>query len=196
MSTMSTGTIAYPRSRPRSSERAARPSVARAARKDERTSKSVRKPARAAKKQQAPARARGPIAERAARRAKWGRADLLDFASRHRVPLIAVASVLLFILFFYGPAKNLYQAWRTEGIRQAELSELTAANETYQQDIDRLQTREGIEDEARRRGYVAEGEKSIVVEGLETEGDAQGEVEDETPWYLRLTDTIFQYEES
>ena len=195
MSTMSTGTIAYPRSRPRPSERADRPSVARAARKSERTAERTRKPARAVKKK-APSRARGSVAERASRRAKWTRADLLDFASRHRVPLLAVAGVLLFLLFFYGPAKGLYQAWRTEGIRQAELSELTATNETYQQDIDRLQTREGIEDEARRRGYVAEGEKSIVVEGLETEEDAQAESDGETPWYLRLTDTIFQYEES
>ena len=115
--------------------------------------------------------------------------------ARRRAPLVVAAALLLLVLFFYGPVKGLYQAWRTEGIRQAQLSGLTEENDSYQQDIDRLQTREGVEDEARRRGYVAEGETSIVVEGLDTSEDAQEEGTSETPWYLRVTDTIFQYEE-
>ena len=106
-------------------------------------------------------------------------------------------AVVLFALFFYGPVKGLYQAWRTEGVRQEQLAELSSSNEAYQQEIDRLQTREGIEDEARRRGYVAEGETSIVVEGgEEDDGSTEESTGDETPWYLHVADFIFRYDGS
>lgn len=197
MSSMSTGTIAYPRSRARSGERSvSRATASPGTRKGQRAPQQGRKSARdAGRARSSASRARGAASERAARRVRWGREDALGFVSRHRAPLAVVAALLLLVLFFYGPVKGFYQAWRTEGIRQAQLSGLTEENDSYQQDIDRLQTREGVEDEARRRGYVAEGETSIVVEGLDTSEDAQEESTSETPWYLRVTDTIFQYEE-
>ena len=75
-----------------------------------------------------------------------------------------------------------------------ELAELAKTNEQYQSDIDRLQSREGIEDEARRRGYVAEGESEIVVDGtLPTDADQDGARDEGIPWYLALGDFVFQY---
>ena len=197
MSSMSTGTIAYPRSRARSGERSvSRATASPGTRKGQRAPQQGRKSARdAGRARSSASRARASVSERADRGAKRGRENALGFVSRHRAPLAVVAALLLLVLFFYGPVKGLYQAWRTEGIRQAQLSGLTEENDSYQQDIDRLQTREGVEDEARRRGYVAERETSIVVEGLDASEDAQEESTSETPWYLRVTDTIFQYEE-
>ncbi len=114
---------------------------------------------------------------------------------RFRVALTVVGAVLLVIVALYEPTQNLYQAWRVETAKQETLDELNASNEEFQEDIERLQTREGIEDEARKFGYVSEGETSIVVEGL-TEEDAETSEDeaDETPWYLNLTDLIFRYE--
>lgn len=196
MSTMSTGTIAFPRPRPRTSARpSARPHVSRAERGRARDAGGARRSSGRGVGPRGAADRRRPVSERAARTAKWARVDALEFASRHRAPLLALLAVVLFALFFYGPVKGLYQAWRTEGVRQEQLAELSLSNEAYQQEIDRLQTREGIEDEARRRGYVAEGETSIVVEGLEGMGeDADAAAADDTPWYLRVADFIFQYE--
>ena len=64
----------------------------------------------------------------------------------------------------------------------------------YQQDIDRLQTREGIEDEARKRGYVSEGETGVIAEGLPEDQEAE-EAPAELPWYLAVGDFVFQYKE-
>ena len=119
---------------------------------------------------------------------------LLDFADRFRTVLVAVAVLLVILAALYAPAQGLYCAWREQGVQQAELDELTKTNEQYQNDIDRLQTREGIEDEARRRGYVAEGEAEVVVKGeLPEDEQTDDSAEEELPWYLALGDFVFQY---
>ena len=118
----------------------------------------------------------------------------LNTADRFRTALVVVAVLLVVFVALYAPAQGLYCAWRDQGVQQAELDELTKANEQYQSDIDRLQTREGIEDEARRRGYVAEGESEIVVDGtLPGDGQQGDSAEEELPWYLALGDFVFQY---
>ena len=125
-------------------------------------------------------------------------ADPAALLARFKVPLVVAAVVLVLFVALYGPACNVYQQWRIEGARKYTLAELDESNSSYQDDIDRLQTREGIEDEARRRGYVSEGEKTLVVEGLEGEDSEDTPTEDtapEKPWYLGITDFIFQYSE-
>lgn len=120
---------------------------------------------------------------------------LLGCVSRFRVAFAVAAAVIVVIAALYSPAQGLYCAWRDNVVRQQELAELTEANEEYQTDIDRLQTREGIEDEARRRGYVAEGESEIVVDGTLPEDEEQDDAETEdVPWYVALGDLVFQYD--
>ena len=121
---------------------------------------------------------------------------LVDFAGRFRVALVVAAVLIVILVALYAPAQGLYVAWREQGVCQAQLAELNEANEGYQQDIDRLQTREGIEDEARRRGYVAEGETELVVEGLPESDAGTDEPAQEVPWYIAVADFIFQYKES
>lgn len=120
-------------------------------------------------------------------------AALVSDASRLRVPLIVAGVVLLVVVALYAPVQGLYCAWRDQGVRQATLDELNADIEEYQGDIDRLQSREGIEDEARRRGYVSTGETDVIVEGLPEAQDGEGEVAPERPWYVVVGDFIFQY---
>ena len=118
----------------------------------------------------------------------------LDFADRFRTALVVIAVLLIIFAALYAPAQGLYCAWRDRGVQQEELAELTKTNEQYQSDIDRLQTREGIEDEARRRGYVAEGESEIVVDGtLPEDGQQDDSAAEGLPWYLALGDFVFQY---
>lgn len=146
-----------------------------------------------------PARARG---ERKGQGKQHKASEALErvraFAWRFKVVLLVVAVLIVSFVALYGPAQNLYQAWRVESARQETLDALNESNEEFQEDIERLQTREGIEDEARKHGYVGEGETSIVVDGLsEEDADATDSEDDdatEDPWYLSITDFIFQYE--
>ena len=119
----------------------------------------------------------------------------MSVLSRFRVPIVVVTVTLFVLVSVYPPAQDLYRAWRDQGVQQETLDGLNASIEEYRGDIDRLQTREGIEDEARKRGYVGEGEVGVVLEGSpeETEGDA-GDNGQELPWYVTLGDVVFQYE--
>lgn len=181
MSDFSTMTIdrgTRPANRVRASER----QVARGARRA--TSAGRKAPARAKKPEgaSAPARAREMASGAAERLGRW------------KAPLVALALVLVVIVALYAPAKGLYSAWRIQGERQAQLDELNASNEECRSDISRLQSREGIEDEARKRGYVSEGETSVIVEGLPEDDSASDSSQEELPWYIELGDLIFQYE--
>lgn len=120
-----------------------------------------------------------------------------DFASRHRAPLIAVAAALVAVVALYGPACSLYQAWRDNGMLVAQQAQTSEESAQLEGDISSLMTEDGIKDEARERGYVESGETRIVVEGLNTDdGDSadEGDAPSGTPWYLRVTDFIFQYQ--
>ena len=121
--------------------------------------------------------------------------DAPTLLSRFRVPIVVAAVVLFVIISIYPPAQSLYRAWRDQGVRQETLDGLNASIEEYQGDIERLQSREGIEDEARKRGYVGEGEVGVTLEGVpEQTDDAAGDDDRELPWYVSLGDVVFQYE--
>ena len=151
-----------------------------------------------------PARAseRRPASGRSGRTATTSRAGsalerargIAELAGRARTPLIVATVLLVVVVTLYGPAQDLYQAWRDQGINQQTLDELNESIDEYQSDIDRLQTREGIEDEARKRGYVEQGESGVTATGLPEEDDGS-EADESLPWYLALGDLVFQYQE-
>lgn len=102
----------------------------------------------------------------------------------------------------YPPARDYYVAWRTQSELQATYDAVSADNSALQSDVDRLQSREGIEDEARKHGYAYEGENTLDVQGLSGDDSNQGsnpldgEVQAEQtdlPWYVRLGDIVFFY---
>ncbi len=109
---------------------------------------------------------------------------------------IAIASAIVMV-----PVRNYYLAWREAGVLQAQYEVVAAQNEELNHDIDRLQTLEGIEDEARERGYVYPDEEALVVKGVE-EGivadpalveEALEEYEKSLPWYVGVFDKLFGY---
>ena len=138
------------------------------------------------------------VAEKIAGAVKDGVSDPRATLAAHRVPVLVAGVVLILIVALYGPACGLYQAWRENGVLQAEEARSSAESAELEGDIDTLMTEDGIKDEARRRGYVDEGETRIIVDDGgsaedEPADDAQG---DDTPWYLGVTDFIFQYHPS
>ena len=108
--------------------------------------------------------------------------------------LVCVGVALVVLVALYGPARDLYCAWRLQDGKQETLDGLNQSIDEYQQDIDRLQTREGIEDEARKRGYVEDGEVGVTAVGL-PEDEQTNDEDQELPWYLALGDFVFQYRE-
>ena len=94
----------------------------------------------------------------------------------------------------YGPACNLYAAWRSGLDLQATYDATTQSNDQLTNEVDALMTPEGVQDLARERGYVGEGETGVVVEGLSdtsTDATPMGTgtvVSADVPWYVNVAD--------
>lgn len=127
---------------------------------------------------------------------------VVAWVRRHPRLSVSFACVLLAIVIVYGPAQRYYVAWRTSQDLQAEYDSLNANTEALKGDLDRLQSKEGIEDEARRRGYTFQDEQSETVTGVSDDADqgtgsADGgfsAADVERPWYIHVLDFIFVYE--
>lgn len=125
---------------------------------------------------------------------------VLGALGRLRVTGIAVlAVVLLAVAALYEPARDLYITNRKLDTLQQTYDVLLAENSALENELEYLQTREGIENEARERGYVDPGETKVVINGLPEEELSVYQPEeivlpDERPWYVRVLDTVFGYE--
>lgn len=124
--------------------------------------------------------------------------------AEHRISLIALAAVVLIVVALYSPLRDFYCAWRNNQIVLAQKLALDASNESTLSNIERLQTEEGIKDEARKRGYVEEGETLLEVTGLDeidstSDQDSSGSSssDDATtvdePWFVPVADVVFSY---
>ena len=105
---------------------------------------------------------------------------------------LAVVAVML-----YAPLCTWYAAWRNNLRLQESYAKTLDEQTELEGDVSRLRTREGIEDEAHRKGLVGEGETRVVVENLpvdESTADAAPEETPEDPWYLKALDAIFGFE--
>lgn len=116
------------------------------------------------------------------------------FYASHKLLCIAVGVLVAAALLLYGPAATYYRAWRAGLDLQVQYDALAQSNDQIQQQNDALLTRKGIEEEARRRGYVGAGETGVVVEGLPDDSTSSSDVTPEYPWYVGVGDVIFGYE--
>ena len=122
-----------------------------------------------------------------------------DWVAVHRVALGALTALVVVVVALFGPVKNYYVAVRTGQVLQQRYDEVSAQNVALRQDDDRLQSQEGIEDEARKRGYVGKGETPVKVEG-EQDGSRQDDpttpetYPDQRAWYIRVLDALFGYD--
>ena len=116
------------------------------------------------------------------------------FYASHKLLCIVVGVLVAATVLLYGPAATYYRAWRAGLDLQAQYDALAQSNDQIQQQNDALLTREGIEEEARRRGYVGAGETGVVVEGLPDDSASSSDATPEYPWYVGVGDVIFGYE--
>jgi cell division protein FtsB len=79
--------------------------------------------------------------------------------------LVILAVIAAVILSLYGPIRSWYVAQRRTQDLQAQYAQLNSANSVLQGEVSSLQTQEGIEDEARKHGYVEEGETPVTITG-------------------------------
>lgn len=129
---------------------------------------------------------------------RWGTGLGVDV---WKIVLVGLLILALALVAVFGPLKDYYNAWRNAGVLQVEHTVLTTINEGLTSDVERLNTLEGIEDEARRRGYVYPGEEAVVVEGLDEKSlseqealdQALEEYEQSLPWYVHTLDNILGY---
>ena len=115
--------------------------------------------------------------------------------------IAVVAVIALVVTMLFAPLRDLYLANRRLDTLQATYDALLAENDEIRSELELLQTREGIENEARARGFVLPGETKVVVEGIEADDKAQlatmaDEIElpDDRPWYIKALDDLFGYD--
>lgn len=89
-----------------------------------------------------------------------------------------VALIVLTVMSLYGPCRSLYAARRDQYAYASYLAGIDEENAALREDVNRLQSQEGIEDAARERGYVMPGEVSVIVAGLPEESVSE-QVEEE-----------------
>lgn len=123
---------------------------------------------------------------------------VVSFVREHRKTSVAVLVAVFVAFMLYGPARDCYVSARMNEDLQTKYDEIVTENERFSNDISRLQSREGIEDLARARGFVGEGETSVSVEGLpeEAKRDASAAIEyvDERGWQQKALDAFFGYD--
>lgn len=120
-------------------------------------------------------------------------------------PTLITLGVLAFVCFaLYGPARDYYVAQRTSEALSEQLSSINSTNDSLRQDVQALQTREGIEDEARKKGYVENGDTPLTVTGIPDDSSSSSSSADastassneDLPWYKQALDWVFGYSAS
>lgn len=110
------------------------------------------------------------------------------------VVCLVIAAIALGVV---GPVHDFYVARRTGDVLEQKKAYIEEKNAELESERDSLFTEEGVETQARKRGYVSPGEVGVNVEGLE-----QKEVEDpskpvEYPdsrsWFDKMLDTLFGF---
>lgn len=144
--------------------------------------------------------------EGAGSRAAAKASGILSWAGSHRVACIVAVAIVALVVALYPPAKALYGASRTNAVLAERLDAATSSATQLQGEVDSLMTREGIEDEARRRGYVSEGETAVDVDGVADSGSATTDesvtggssqtTDAQEPWYVSALDFFFGYDPS
>lgn len=117
------------------------------------------------------------------------------------IALFAVVTLAICVAIIYGPACAYYAAWRDANRLEVSYEVVKSQNAELNHEVDRLQSREGIEDEARRRGFVHRDEEPLVTD-VEIKDDSTdpGKVnealaayEEQQPWYIHTLDGLFGY---
>ena len=119
----------------------------------------------------------------------------------HRALLVVLAALVVIAAMLYSPLQASYVARRTNATLSSRLDSVNASNSVLQDEVNSLMTREGIEDAARERGYVTEGDNAVNMSGVDEGTDASEAsslnsepADPDLPWYVDALDFVFQYD--
>lgn len=117
----------------------------------------------------------------------------LDFARNHTKLVTFLGIVIFLIVGLYSPVRGYYHAVREHDELLFNQQKLEEETKRLLQDVQRLQTKEGIIDEAHKQGMVSKDEESARVEGLEKKKDENTVQRPDYPWYIKVGDFIFGF---
>ena len=119
--------------------------------------------------------------------------NALDFARNH-TKLVVILGVVIFLLVgLYPPIRGYYHAVREHDELLLNQQKLEEDQKRLESEVQGLQTKEGIIDEAHKQGLVSGNEESARVEGLDKKKDENTVQHPDYPWYIKVGDFVFGF---
>ena len=119
--------------------------------------------------------------------------NALDFARNHTKLVIFLGVVIFLLVGLYPPIRGYYHAVREHDELLLNQQKLEEDQKRLESEVQGLQTKEGIIDEAHKQGLVSGGEESARVEGLDKKKDENTVQHPDYPWYIKVGDFIFGF---
>ena len=117
----------------------------------------------------------------------------LDFARNHTRLVIFLGVVIFLLVGLYPPIRGYYHAVREHDELLLNQQKLEEDQKRLESEVQGLQTKEGIIDEAHKQGLVSGGEESARVEGLDKKKDENTVQRPDYPWYIKVGDFVFGF---
>lgn len=119
--------------------------------------------------------------------------NALDFARNHTKLVVFLGVVIFLLVGLYPPIRGYYHAVREHDELLLNQQKLEEDQKRLESEVQGLQTKEGIIDEAHKQGLVSGGEESARVEGLNKKKDENTVQHPDYPWYIKVGDFVFGF---
>ncbi len=119
--------------------------------------------------------------------------NTLDFARNHTKLVVFLGVVIFLLVGLYPPIRGYYHAVREHDELLLNQQKLEEDQKRLESEVQGLQTKEGIIDEAHKQGLVSGGEESARVEGLDKKKDENTVQRPDYPWYIKVGDFVFGF---
>ena len=119
--------------------------------------------------------------------------NALDFARNHTKLVVFLGVVIFLLVGLYPPIRGYYHAVREHDELLLNQQKLEEDQKRLVSEVQGLQTKEGIIDEAHKQGLVSGDEESARVEGLDKKKDENTVQHPDYPWYIKVGDFIFGF---
>ena len=119
--------------------------------------------------------------------------NALDFARNHTKLVVFLGVVIFLLVGLYPPIRGYYHAVREHDELLLNQQKLEEDQKRLESEVQGLQTKEGIIDEAHKQGLVSGDEESAQVEGLDKKKDENTVQHPDYPWYIKVGDFVFGF---
>ena len=119
--------------------------------------------------------------------------NALNFGRNHTKLVVFLGVVIFLLVGLYPPIRGYYHAVREHDELLLNQQKLDEDQKRLESEVQGLQTKEGIIDEAHKQGLVSGGEESARVVGLDKKKDDTTAQHPEYPWYIKVGDFVFGF---